>query len=1090
MKRNIEQLYNTLKKDKVTFSTDVKDANSFEKKYFSSEKDANNLWEWLHKTKFQNGPGKNEVVYFPKDKKRFYEVYACDLTWAKNLRICGGGQTPAGNLPSWVPNCIKNDSTYKNVKPGRVNTEVVYDGTNGREYFLESDNKYRFRKKDGSKVDGTYECVDNKLYINTVLGDGQIYWEGEWKTLIKDKDLLEKINASSSFAQIVKIKFINLLDVSKAWTFKKIKELNEWWKNYKKNRDNDTTDTDDNTESNGIYTTKGDPYQYKIVDCVWYTKSLIRKRRVKYIPDWISLEDNGKANRILDGRFPNARKECKKTDDNQNDGGQTIITPPKPTPPPVVLPTWAKCIGDSIVGVNVTKDENNLDIVFSLFGKSKGYFWNDGAFMYVYENGNKVAGKWSCDNNKLLIRTEDGDQWTPSTQWITQPSKYINPSVHNSTTDVNINDLVDDESTPTQTTKSDKQDSTNQFKAVDLPKDIGVIPSKPDISDEKSDLIDKYGPKNESYNTLEDVLNNINSFINEIEMKEIIREQKQEQSVVNAPAEELDILYGNAILKTKGPVVTLCESGPTPIPVNVEGRMYFAGRQTKLKPGYSAAEGYIVYDGRILIRTQGCNFVYLKKGNDIPEISGMERKGLELPFKQLLSRFGVDNMDYNSNPYYFIDTITNRFNSWIDKGARSSIFRSWQELLINYYKYDNTKRLKLTTDNQNNPPQDELTKYIPLTADKLGVQFNERQIQIFVPKNAALTNQFTATKFNEGDCRQDLVSYINGAYDFQQTGTDNPNVNNSAVRTKIKNCFRAGMYKNVRLNQNDITVQFNDKDNPFMGLRGCGSDFSLNNIQKALMGNGCKLEISGANGKNKYLPFRIDATKGMTESTSKITNLIKENLTKIKREKDSSLLIETKIIKSRTQLLSENRILKFKQPREKFFNEIISEALYLNKQGFDKQIIKEEFWDSLKGLFGEHGSNAIFTTFKEYMGKYLVGKLTSINPNGWMGENIKEAINKIHIEDLDKITDCNFISRKISTSITDSIISKVSKGQDIEGGNISSIVKGGLDKSIDRTELTKNIHEGITKLICPVLGDVSKKLKEKGEEMKLKAVRP
>jgi hypothetical protein len=77
-----------------------------------------------------------------------------------------------------------------------------------------------------------------------------------------------------------------------------------------------------------------------------------------------------------------------------------------------------------------------------------------------------------------------------------------------------------------------------------------------------------------------------------------------------------------------------------------------------------------------------------------------------------------------------------------------------------------------------------------------------------------------------------------------------------------------------------------------------------------------------------------------------------------------------------------------------------------------------------------------------------------------------------------------------SDSITDSIISKVSKGQEIDGGKISSIVKGGLDKSIDRTELTKNIHEGITKLICPVLGDVSKKLKEKGEEMKLKAVKP
>ena len=38
-----------------------------------------------------------------------------------------------------------------------------------------------------------------------------------------------------------------------------------------------------------------------------------------------------------------------------------------------------------------------------------------------------------------------------------------------------------------------------------------------------SDLIDKYGPKNESYNTLEDVLNNINSFINEIELSFITK---------------------------------------------------------------------------------------------------------------------------------------------------------------------------------------------------------------------------------------------------------------------------------------------------------------------------------------------------------------------------------------------------------------------------------------------------------------------------------------------------------------------------------------------------------------------------------------
>ncbi len=987
--------------------------------------------------------------------------------------------TQTNNLPSWVPDCLKSEFTLKKTTD---TTQVMSSFNNGSKQYFWEDGNYRYVKNDGNKVNGKYSCVNDKLYINTVSEDGEIFYDGKWKTLIEDEDLLDTIKKGGVVVDIIKSKFLDLLDVSKAYTFEKIEELKKWWKEHKKNQNNNNDNNSDNDDLTPLSTDwRKDPtgskmYVYQVnKNCKWLAKNV-------KTGEIFNISDNPKYDssvQILNKKLSDLIKNCNssntQTDDSQNDGGQTIITPPKPTPPPVVLPDWAKCIGDSIVGANVTKDENGLDIVFSLFGKSKGYFWDDGTFMFVYENGNKVAGKWSCDNNKLLIRTEDGEQWTPSTQWTTQPSKYINPSVNNSTTGVNITDVVGDESTPTETTKSDKQDSSAQFKAVDLPKDIGFKPSKPDIT-------------NESYNPLENVLNNVNSLINEIEMKEIIKEQKQ--SVVNAPAEELDILYRNAVLKTMGTVETLCESGPTPIPVNVGGRMYFAGRKTALK-GLSASEGYIVYDGRIIARTQGCNFVYVKKGNDIVEINGIEKKVLELPKKELLSRFGVDNMDYNSNPYYFIDTITKKFNNLIDKGGRSSIFRSWQELLMNYYKYDNTKRLKLTTDNENDPPQDEMNKFEPLSADKLGIQFNDRQIKIYLPKGAGVTSGFTGATYNADQCRTDLVSYLSAAFEFQVNGGVDSNINSSTVRNNLRACYRSGKFQNMTpITSTDIKVDFVDKDNPFKGMRGFGSEFKIKEVQKLLGGETFKLPKVGPNGKNPFLPFIIDSRQTMRESKLKLNNLIKENLTKIKREKDSSLLIETKIIKSRTQLLSENRILKFKQPREKFFNEIISEAMYLNKQGFDKQIIKEEFWDSLKGLFGEHGSNAIFTTFKEYMGKYLVGKLTSINPNGWMGENIKNAINKIHIEDLDKITDCDFISRKISTSITDSIISKVSKGQDIEGGNISSIVKGGLDKSIDRTELTKNIHEGITKLICPVLGDVSKKLKEKGEEMKLKAVRP
>jgi hypothetical protein len=69
----------------------------------------------------------------------------------------------------------------------------------------------------------------------------------------------------------------------------------------------------------GAYTTPGDPYQYKVVECVWFTKSW--KNRGKIIKDWISLANNKKATDILDGRHPDARKNC-----NGNTTPQPVVT--------------------------------------------------------------------------------------------------------------------------------------------------------------------------------------------------------------------------------------------------------------------------------------------------------------------------------------------------------------------------------------------------------------------------------------------------------------------------------------------------------------------------------------------------------------------------------------------------------------------------------------------------------------------------------------------------------------------------------------------------------------------------------------------
>jgi hypothetical protein len=58
--------------------------------------------------------------------------------------------------------------------------------------------------------------------------------------------------------------------------------------------------------SPGVYTTSSsDPYQYKVINGIWYTKG-------KTILDWKSLVNNKKANDILDNQFPDARtKEAK-----------------------------------------------------------------------------------------------------------------------------------------------------------------------------------------------------------------------------------------------------------------------------------------------------------------------------------------------------------------------------------------------------------------------------------------------------------------------------------------------------------------------------------------------------------------------------------------------------------------------------------------------------------------------------------------------------------------------------------------------------------------------------------------------------------
>lgn len=767
-------------------------------------------------------------------------------------------------------------------------------------------------------------------------------------------------------------------------------------------------------------------YVYKVKDCKWIAKNTRTSKEsiISDIPKYQSSVD------ILNKAYPELIKKCKdgKPEDNK----------PEETKPPVVqivLPSWADCLKTFTKDTTTTTDEDGNDVVLHLFGGDRCYFWKDGTAIYNdSKTKERLVGKWSCVGGKLLIKFDDwGWQWSMNTGWIEQPSLSPNAIQNYGTSWVSPSELTDD-----------------------IFKENKII-----MTD----------------------LENVISEINQLVEQELIFEQRV--PIVQAPKDELNILRSNPMLKATGTLEALCRSkNQTSLPVNVNNKIYFAGKKVNLKSG---GEAYLTYDGMFLQRVgQSCNFTYMKDANGLMHVKGIPYSDLDLQYTEVLTQFGINPKDYNSDPYALIDGISADLKKLVEVGAVSTVFKSWNDMLM-YYHPDDYKDYALIPQSGKSlyPPTNagELSQYRRINGRNYGLMYNDKDVVIYLPKNAAPQVSGAGNEApDQQKCETAIVEYLSAAIRFatRQDPRPNPTINSADNRTFIEGCAGSGAYDKLEIRPDQLP-KVNKDVKIFNFWRG--KTLNRKNVYNLLAGRD-KDNLPA--GNNPYLPFVLDKTN---ESKSEIKNLIKENLNKISEEKKNKLLVETKIIRTRTNLLIENRILKFKKPREQFFNEIISESIYLEKQGFNKEIIKEEFWDKIKGLFGNNGSEAIFGTFKEYMSKWLVDKLTKVNPNGWMGTAIKKSVNEIHVEDIDKLTDCDFMTKRISLSMTDEILKKIKNDEELDGG-ISNIVKGGLNKSIDRTELLRSIEEGVSKQICPELDNVEKKLKEKAEDMKTKAIKP
>ena len=695
----------------------------------------------------------------------------------------------------------------------------------------------------------------------------------------------------------------------------------------------------------------------------------------------------------------------------------------------VVLPEWATCL-KVLTKAKVTQDSKGEEIVINPFGSALGYFWSDFTFLYVSKEGTKVYGKWSCKNNSLVINTEDGEVWTLSSGWTPAPDKTETP-------DTNFD--------PTWVDSDDFSLSNT--------------------------------PKNESaMDNLENIINEVNSLIIE-----------QTQQIVQAPKDELTILTSNPFLKDKGTLVALCRSqNGTSKPVNVNGKIYYAAKKS-FKKGDTTTPYYITYDGMIL-KGDACKFTYALNSKNSPmKMSGVTFSDLDLQYTDILRKFGIDPKNYDSDPYYLIGNISEQLKQLALQGALSYVFKSWNDMLTyyfpnNYADYQIQPKEGSTTLN---PPvnRGELSQYYPINGRDYGLMYNNKDVVIYFPKNAVpeISGGTDNNEYSKDKCDKAIKTYLSAVirYATRQDTQENSTVNSGRYKSFLQGCWGSGIYEDLEIKPDELP-KVNKKNKLFTFWRG--KTLNKNNVYNILAGKDDKFPA----GQNPYLPLTLDG-KGVNESKTKLDNLIKENLQKLSEEKNSNLLAETKIIQTRTKILTENRILKFKQPREKFFNELISEAIYLESQGFDKQLIKEEFWDTIKGMFGQHGSEAIFGTFKEYMGKWLLQKLTPVNPEGWIGSIIVAAIGNLHIDDISKLTDCNFITKKLASSIGEGIARKIQHDKGYDGG-ISDVVRNGLFSAIDNSEMVKSLESGLAKLVCPALSGVKTKLENKANKMKTMAL--
>ena len=206
-----------------------------------------------------------------------------------------------------------------------------------------------------------------------------------------------------------------------------------------------------------------------------------------------------------------------------------------------------------------------------------------------------------------------------------------------------------------------------------------------------------------------------------------------------------------------------------------------------------------------------------------------------------------------------------------------------------------------------------------------------------------------------------------------------------------------------------------------------------------------------------------------------LKNKLHESLKEVKSKKNS-LLIESKIVKSRLSLLVNENAMSDQKEFNKMFEKLMIERTILMNQGITESVINEGLVDSFLGIFG-----GFFSEFPTVLGE----RFTAWLMEGLFGPTYKDSLlaqtivvgigNVIRKGQFSKLKDCDFLSNVIADSIVEGYFKKMldqklaggSFSSNLWGGGIIDMIRNQISTSILDSRFVDGLENKIASVICP-----------------------